>query len=193
MEPLYQTAVLCPCCDSEFKTTRVRPSFKRTLSVDSDFCGYYKDDVNPDYYVVRVCPLCGFSTTENSLAILNEAQKSNYYRLYGRLWNSRSYGDTRVHKQALDSYKLALLSALAVGDQERIIAGLLHHIAWLHRLESSEVEEIRFLRHALNAYHAVYEHESVENDAKLMFLIGELHRRVGDKQRGGVLVLASSQ
>ena len=63
MEPLYQTAVLCPCCDSEFKTTRVRPSFKRTLSVDSDFCGYYKDDVNPDYYVVRVCPLCGFSTT----------------------------------------------------------------------------------------------------------------------------------
>ena len=51
-----------------------------------------------------------------------------------------------------------------------------------HRLESSEVEEIRFLRHALDAYHSVYENESVENDAKLMFLIGELHRRVGDNK-----------
>ena len=111
------------------------------------------------------------------MAVLSEAQKSNYYQLYGRFWNSRSYGDTRVHEQALDSYKLALLSALAVGDQERIIAGLLHHIAWLHRLESSGVEEIRFLRHALNAYRSVYEHESVENDAKLMFLIGELHQK----------------
>jgi uncharacterized protein (DUF2225 family) len=179
LEPLYQTIVNCPCCESDFEATRVRHSFKRAIAVDTDFCSRFKE-VNADYYVVRVCPQCGFSTTENSLDSLNDGQKQAYYSLYGRLWEPRSYSGQRTRVQALECYKLALLSSLAAGDQDRLIAGILHHIAWLYREEGDWSQEQRFLRHSLDAYLQVYETGTVDNDAKLMYLIGELHRRVDE-------------
>ncbi|WP_127507876.1 DUF2225 domain-containing protein [Paenibacillus humicus] len=181
MEPLYQTAALCPCCGNGFETPRVRPSFKRAVAVDTDFCSHFKG-IHADYYVVRVCPQCGFSTTENSLSSLTDAQKENYYSLYGRMWQPRSYSGARTSSQALDCYKLALLSAVAAQDKDRLIAGLLHHIAWLYRDEGDSGQEMRFLRHALESYRRVYETEKVDNDAKLMYLIGELHRRLGERK-----------
>lgn len=181
MEPLYQTNVQCICCEAEFSTSRVRSSFKRVVATDSDFCGYYNHDVNPDFYVVRVCPACGYAFTENSMPFLNEKKKADFHNLIGRRWSSRSYGRERSLAQAMECYKLALLSAQAVGEKERVIAGLLHHIAWLYRYEGNREAEDRFLRFALEAYLRTYETEGAElNNAKLMYLIGELHRRLGN-------------
>ncbi|AJY73785.1 DUF2225 domain-containing protein [Paenibacillus beijingensis] len=180
MEPLYQTKVQCICCETEFVTSRVRPSFKRVIATDTDFCGYY-NNANPDFYVVKVCPVCGFAFTENSQTFLNEKKKADYYRIIGRHWNGRSYGGERTLAKAMDCYKLALLSAQAVGEKARVIAGLLHHIAWLNRYGGNREQENRFLRFALEAYLLTYETEGTElNNAKLMYLIGELHRRLGE-------------
>jgi uncharacterized protein (DUF2225 family) len=78
-------------------------------------------------------------------------------------------------------YKLALLSAQSIGEKQRVIAGILHHIAWLYRYEGNQQEEQRFMRFALQAYIKVYEEEGSElNNAKLMYLIGELNRRTGE-------------
>ncbi|OXM17305.1 DUF2225 domain-containing protein [Paenibacillus herberti] len=180
MEPLYETEITCPYCDMSFLTSRVRSSFKRAKAVDSDFCGYYKAEVNPDFYVVRVCPQCGFSTTENSAQSLRPDQKQTYFRLIGTTWKPRHYAGSRTREQALECYKLALMSAQAIGDKERLIAGMLHHLAWLYRYGREETQERRFLRHALDAYQSVFENEHVDNDAKLMYLIGELHRRLDE-------------
>lgn len=87
----------------------------------------------------------------------------------------------RSAKQAMASYKLALLSAQAIGEKDRVIAGILHHIAWLFRYEENHNDEKRFLQFALQAYIRVYEVEGVAlNNAKLMYLIGELNRRIGE-------------
>ncbi|NIK76312.1 hypothetical protein FHS15_001419 [Paenibacillus castaneae] len=181
MEPLYQSKMECICCENIFMTSRVRPSFKRASKTDSDFCGYYKAEVNPDYYVVRVCPECGFASTENGLSKLSDQQKKNYMDSIGSHWKNQDYCGERNAQQAMACYKLALLSAQAVGDKDRVIAGILHHIAWLNRYESNGNEEIRFLRFALQAYIRVYEAEGVAlNNAKLMYLIGELYRRIGE-------------
>ncbi len=49
------------------------------------------------------------------------------------------------------------------------------------RYEANHNDEKRFLRFALQAYIRVYEVEGVElNNAKLMYLIGELNRRIGE-------------
>ncbi|WP_155986940.1 DUF2225 domain-containing protein, partial [Paenibacillus durus] len=69
LEPLYSIKVNCGNCEREFVTSRVRPSLKRAVRRDADFCSYYKEE-NPDYYVVRVCPFCGFASTENSVSKL---------------------------------------------------------------------------------------------------------------------------
>jgi uncharacterized protein (DUF2225 family) len=181
MEPLYQSKIVCICCENTFMTSRVRPSFKRAIKTDTDFCGYYKPEVNPDFYVVRVCPNCGFASTENGVSRLNAQQIKQYQEKIGRRWQKQEYGGERSPNKAMGSYKLALLSAQAIGEKDRVIAGILHHIAWLYRYEANQIDEKRFLRFALQAYIRVYEAEGVElNNAKLMYLIGELNRRIGE-------------
>lgn len=181
IEPLFQAKITCVCCDSQYLSSRVRPSFKKAIRTDTDFCMWYKEEVNPEYYVVRVCPMCGFSSTENAMQRLSERQKSFYYNKLGNSWVPRDYGGERTWEQAMESYKLALLCAQAVGEKDRVIAGLLHHIAWLYRYKDNKEQELRFLRFALEAYIKVYETEGESlNSARLMFLLGELHKRVDE-------------
>ncbi|MGG6310216.1 DUF2225 domain-containing protein [Paenibacillus macerans] len=180
LEPLYQIKVTCIHCQQEFSSSRVRPSFKRAVRTDTDFCGYYQNE-NPDYYVVRVCPACGFASTENSLARLTDRQRARFQEEIGSRFNQKSYGGHRDWEDALEAYKLALICAQTVGETDRIIASLLHHIAWLYRYRSNQEQERRFLEYSLESYIRVYENEGVGgSDARLMYLIGELHRRVGN-------------
>ncbi|WP_026136412.1 MULTISPECIES: DUF2225 domain-containing protein [Paenibacillus] len=180
LEPLYQITVNCPQCEEDFKTSRVRPSMKRATRRDSDFCAYYQHE-NPDFYVVRICPHCGFASTENSLAKLNGDQKQKYMSQIGSRVAKRDMGGHRTAEQALEAYKLALMCAQTIGDRERIVASFLHHIAWLYRYKGESEQELRFIRYCLESYIRVFELESVSgSDAKLMYLIGELHRRLGE-------------
>lgn len=179
LEPLYTITVTCGNCEHPFTTSRVRPSFKKAMSSDSDFCGYYKNE-NPDFYVVRVCPKCGLASTEHSADSLNERQRSDFQSKIASRWIQRDFGGKRGLEEALETYKLALLCAQSIGEKERIVASLLHHIAWLYRYQGNEEQELRFLAHSLDSYVRVYEVEGVGvNDARLLYLIGELNRRLG--------------
>lgn len=180
MEPLFQIKVICLCCESNYQTSRVRPSFKKAIKTDSDFCAYYKS-INPDYYVVRVCPFCGFAATENFKDKLSEKQKTAYYEKLGNQWKHRDYGTERSKTDAMECYKLSLLTAQSIGEKARVVAALLHHIAWLYRYEGMLEQENRFLGFALDAYVRVYETETDSlSNARLMFLIGDLNRRLGN-------------
>ncbi|WP_151737183.1 DUF2225 domain-containing protein ['Paenibacillus yunnanensis' Narsing Rao et al. 2020] len=178
--PLYSIKVTCSICESEFTTSRVRPSLKKAIRRDADFCSYYKDE-NPDYYVVRVCPNCGFASTENSADKLSEVQRQGFFEQVGKRWVSRDFGGKRDWAAALETYKLALICAQSINDKERILASILHHIAWMYRYTGNTQQEQRFLRYALEEYIRVFETDLLGgNDARLMFLIGELSRRVGE-------------
>lgn len=178
MTPLYQIKVTCMCCEQGFQTSRVRPSFKKSKGSDTDFCMHYKE-INPDYYVVRVCPFCGFSVTENFSERMTSKQKADYYERFGKNWSTREYGGERDWTSALQTFKLALLCAQIKGERDRIIAGLLHHIAWLYRDRKDKEQEDRFLQYALESYVRVFEGEEENmNNARLMYLVGELNRRL---------------
>ncbi|MFC4597077.1 DUF2225 domain-containing protein [Cohnella hongkongensis] len=179
MEPLFQIKVTCICCEQLFQTSRVRPSLKKAVKTDTDFCSYFKT-VNPDFYVVRVCPYCGFASTENFSERISEKQKAAFYDKIGGQWKHRDYGGERSTDDAMECYKLSLLTAQVIGEKDRVIAALLHHIAWLYRYEGKKEQETRFLQFALEAYIRVYETESGSvSSARLMYLIGELNRRTG--------------
>ncbi|WP_438349165.1 DUF2225 domain-containing protein [Paenibacillus sp. FA6] len=180
LEPLYTIKVTCLNCDHEFKTSRVRPSFKKAVRTDADFCAYYKNE-NPDYYVVRVCPKCGFTSTENSATRITENQKKLIKTQINVRWIERDFGGKRDWDTALETYKLALLSAQTIGDSQTIIASLLQHIAWLYRYKGEHEQEQRFLKFCLDSYIHVYENEGIgANNARLLYLIGEINRRVGN-------------
>lgn len=183
VEPLFQVKVTCANCEMEFRTSRVRSSFKKATRTDTDFCIYYKD-INPDYYVVRVCPYCGFAGTENFSNQMTAAQKKRFQEKIGQYWSHRDFGNKRNWDQAMQTYKLALLCAQLKDEKDRIVAGILHHIAWLYRYKRNWEQEKRFLEYALEAYISVFEWEGDEvNNARLMYLIGELNRRLGHFQQ----------
>jgi uncharacterized protein (DUF2225 family) len=184
MEPLYQITVECVQCRWEFQTSRVRPSFKKAARTDTDFCTYYKEgNENPEYYVVRVCPSCGFASTDSFVQTISDRQRTAFQSKIGATWSGKDYGGKRTLTDAMYVYKLALISAQTVGERPRVLAGILHHIAWLYRYQGDREGENRFLRYALEAYVQVYETEGMDmNGARLMFLIGELHRRLKDYQ-----------
>ncbi|WP_199620589.1 DUF2225 domain-containing protein [Paenibacillus alkalitolerans] len=184
MDPLYQISVNCLQCGRDFKTSKVRPSFKKAVRSDTDFCTYYKPgSENPDFYVVRVCPFCGFAATENFSQKMTDRQRAQFQQKIGANWSCRDYGSRRTAEDAMFAYKLALLCSQIAGERERVTAGLLHHIAWLYRNEGNAEAEERFLRFALDSYIKVYELEGIDlNNARLMYLIGELNRRLKQYQ-----------
>lgn len=180
VDPLYQIKVECPLCKSHFETSRVRPSFKKVARSDSDFCNYYTT-INPDYYVVRVCPECGYAFTEKFQTYISPASRQRFLEEYTPKWTKKDFGGKRTWEDALNTYKLALVCAQIKEEPMRIRAGLLHHIAWMYRYRNETELEHQFLRHALEAYRHMYETEHVEVDeARLMYLIGELNRRLGN-------------
>lgn len=181
LEPLYESTADCPCCEENFPITRVRPSFKNPSTSDTDFCGYYNKGVNPDYYVIRVCPYCGFSFSENSFnRVLSDEQKNLYFSEIGKHWNNQSFLGERSPEVALVTYKRALMVAQLLKAPDAVIAGYLHHIAWIYRYMKNDSEEQRFLQFALDRYIIVYEKEmGSDKNARLLYLIGELHKRLG--------------
>jgi len=180
MEPLFLVNINCINCENSFKSSRVRPSFKKPYSKDTDFYSYYKE-FNPDYYIVRVCPFCGFATTEHMENKLSKEQKIVFKEKLGSQWTMRDYGGERTWDDAMQTMKLALLCCQIKEEKPRVIAGILHHISWLHRAKADKVNELRFMKFALDAYVQVYETEPMDlNNARLMYLIGELNRRLGN-------------
>lgn len=178
IEPLYKVKVHCINCENTFETSRVRPSFKKPSSKDSDFCYRFKG-INPDYYVPRVCYYCGFTTTDNFSDRITDEHKKLYLNKIGRQWTRKDYGGERTWNEALQTYKLALLCAQIKSERPRVIAGVLHHIAWMYRIDNNEEQEQKFLRFALDAYVRVFETEQQDlNSARLMYMMGELNRRL---------------
>lgn len=180
VEPLYQIELTCSLCKTAFRTSRVRPSYRKSVATDSDFCLHFKDGTeNPEYYVVRVCPSCGFASTESFSENFSEQAKKNFADKITLRWTYRDFGGKRTWEDALDAYKLALVTAQTLEQSNRVLAGLLHHIAWMYRYKKDKEQEARFLSFALDAYVNVYEYESEQlNDARLMYMIGELNRRL---------------
>lgn len=179
LEPLYRVKEVCTYCEKDFETSRVRSSLKKAAYTDTDFFVRYRY-ANPDHYVVSVCPHCGYARTENFSATLSAAVRTHFELMIVKNWNHRDYGGERSWEDAMTTYKLALLCAQIKKEKDRVVAGLLHHIAWLYREKGDTEQELRFLENALAAYVKVYELEGgTVNNARLMYLMGELNRRLG--------------
>ncbi|WP_438434132.1 DUF2225 domain-containing protein [Gorillibacterium sp. sgz500922] len=180
LEPLYQVTEKCGYCETEFRTSKVRSSFKKASFTDTDFFCRYKS-INPDYYIVAVCPFCGYAFSENFSDGLSPAFRTKFELTVRKNWQGGSFGGERSWDDALRTFKLALLCAQIKQEKDRVAAGLLHHIAWLYREKGDEEQERRFLELALEAYIKVYELEGISvNNARLMYLLGELNRRLGN-------------
>ncbi|MCA1031633.1 DUF2225 domain-containing protein [Bacillus timonensis] len=188
--PFYQIELTCNVCDNNFTTMKIRSRFVRPIKHDSDFCSYYKyEEMNPLFYFVHVCPHCGFSTTEEFSSYFPPNTKEEIKRKVSNKWVNRKtiYGTTRSIKEAVHSYKLGIYSAILKKEKHIVIAGLYLRLAWIYRTKGENGEEKRFTHLALNEYILSYMTDDFYGtkmtEIRLLYLIAELSRRVGEIQQ----------
>jgi uncharacterized protein (DUF2225 family) len=184
IDPYYNKNYICPFCETAFKTTKIRSRFSNPYQIDSDFCPHFKeDDLNPLFYFVTICPQCGFSFSDQFSETLKPDSKEVVWENFSRSWNQLDYTHKRNRKQALDSYKLAIYCGDLINEKPEVLAGLSLRLAWLYRSESNEENEARFMRLSLTKYEKSYmEKDSFDesmSEMKILFIIGELCRRLG--------------
>ncbi|EOC99907.1 DUF2225 domain-containing protein [Caldisalinibacter kiritimatiensis] len=184
MSKLYDKKVECPICGNEFTTKKVLSSKLRVEKRDTDFMTYYKTE-NPIKYDVFVCSECGYSAMEKNFNKIRPEWKEIIKDKITTRWKKRDYSGVRSTEQAIECYKLALYCGELLGLSSYHIANICLRLTWLYRILESE-EETKFMRFSLEKYKDFYYNgtftQDTSNDATIAYLIGELHRRLGEYQ-----------
>ncbi len=185
MDELFDKKVECPICKNEFTTKKVRTSRLRLLKRDEDFLNHYETE-NPIKYNIFVCPNCGYAAYDNKFDSIDVEEAEKIIRNISTKWHKRDFGGVRDLEEAIETYKLAIVTASLTRTKELEFANLCLNIAWLNRLKDETEEEIRFLSLARERFIEAFNNESLVDtnmdDSKLSYLIAELSRRLGLKE-----------
>jgi uncharacterized protein (DUF2225 family) len=182
---LFDKQVVCPVCNAHFKTKTVKSKSPRVISKDSDFFIRYSV-VNPYFYDVIICNSCGYAALRSDFDNIKMYKKELVLSNVTPKWKPREYPDILDEKLAIERYKLALLNALLLNLADSTKAMLSLKIAWMHRLLNNTDQETVFLKQALEGFNNAYIYEvfpiyGLQRDS-LMYLLGELNRKLGNYQ-----------
>lgn len=179
---LYDKKIKCPVCEKQFVTKKVRTSKLKLIKRDADFLSYYEGE-NPLLYNVFVCPYCGYAAFEDKFNKINSREIDLIKNTISSKWNERNFSDKRTVDEAIDAYKLALLSGEILEYSKYNLANICIRISWLNRIKEDKEEEERFTILARDLYRQAYTTESINmGTTTLSYLIGELSRQVRDRE-----------
>ncbi|MFT8342404.1 MAG: DUF2225 domain-containing protein [Clostridium beijerinckii] len=182
---LFDKQIVCPVCNSHFKAKTVKSKSPRVISKDSDFFIRYSV-VNPYFYDVLICNSCGYAAMRSDFEKLKLHKKELVLSNVTPKWKPREYPHILDEKLAIERYKLALLNAMLI-DLPNSTKGMISlKIAWMYRLLDNSTQETLFLKQALEGFNTAYMTEifpiyGLQRDS-LMYLLGELNRRLGNNQ-----------
>jgi len=175
MENFYTKDLGCKLCGADFKSLLVKKSKQAVTKRDSDFCFYYENEV-PFYYNVFICPACGYGFLESFEKKPGGKMKESISPL------AEDYCGERDNALAEKAYLRAIECAKMQKESDAILASLYLQLAWIYRFREDEVKEEQALNEALGYYIEVYEKSDLADASKVMYLIGELSRRLGNKE-----------
>lgn len=178
---LYDKNVCCPVCNCQFTTKKVRSRGLKVLEKHDDYNIVYKD-INPTYYNVWICPECGYSATESEYIELSKPQKNIIWENVRTRWLKRDFGGVRNVTEAIESYKLALVTAQLLNKSKAYRGNLCLRLAWIYR-EQKSPNEIEYLKHAHKYFIESYSQEKLPtgglDEVTMAYLIAELNRGLG--------------
>ena len=180
-DSLYSKKAICPICGKQFFSMKAKVNSCKVKKKDEDFCIHY-EDLNPMYYEVFVCPSCAYAAPENSFKELTEKEVKLLKEAFSGREVSRSFCGQRSLDDATAAYKLAIHTAELRKASASVLAGLCLRLAWLYRFKGDKQEQL-FLEYSLRNYLEAYDKEPLPignlNEISLMYLLGELSRRLG--------------
>ncbi len=177
---LYDKKIKCPVCNNQFTTKKVRTSKLKLIKRDADFLSYYEGE-NPLFYNAFVCPNCGYAALEEKFNKIKPREKEKIKNTISTKWNKQSFSDKRTVDEAIDAYKLALLSGEILEYSKYDLGNICLRLCWLNRIKEDKEEEDRFTILARDLYRQAYTTESINmGTTTLSYLIGELSRQIED-------------
>lgn len=184
VEGIYDKEIVCPVCSKNTMVTKVKAKACKVASRDTDFCVYY-EGVNPMFYDIWVCEHCGYAAQADKFEEINGRDSKLILQSIAPRWSQRSFAGERSIDNALETFKLALLNLNVRKAKSSEFAKICIRIAWLYRIKKDE-KEMEFLNFALKHYSDAYEKERFPVDKldeyTCMYMIAELHRRVGNNE-----------
>ncbi|GFP74296.1 DUF2225 domain-containing protein [Clostridium fungisolvens] len=179
---LYDKECQCPVCEIKFKARSPKTNGPRLQSKDSDFFMRYSV-INPYFYDVYVCPTCGYSAMKADFNKLKSYQIEPIVKGVSSKWNRKAYPAIYDEKIAIERYKLALINSVVMEGKSSTKAMICLKLAWMYRLLEDNANETAFLEKALEGFDNAYQNEDFPiygmDRFSLMYLLGELSRRIG--------------
>ena len=180
---IYDKEIKCPVCEHNFKVRMVKSASPRIQKKDADF--YIKYDViNPYFYDVWLCNYCGYSGMKADFVKIKEHQKALILSKITPKWHGKTYPEVYNVNIAIERYKLSLYSSVIMESSSSRKAMNCLKIAWMYRLSEDSDNELLFLDQALEGFNDAFTNESTPiygmDHGTLMYLIGELYRRVNE-------------
>jgi uncharacterized protein (DUF2225 family) len=143
------------------------------------------DNINPLFYDIVICPKCGYSAMIRYFDKIRDEQAQMIKSKISPRFKAKIYPDIYDVDIAIERYKLALLNTVVKNAKSSEKAYICLKIAWLLRLKKSSDEELKFIEQALIGFKEAYEKEPFPvcgmDRFTLMYLMGELSRRIGDE------------
>lgn len=170
MTTLRSVTVRCPVCGEEFEAAEVTScSYAGT---DTDLRPHYMG-FDPLPHFIWTCPACGVSAYSSEFTQLATAVRGWIRK--GHLGRPQSDAASRRYTLAARCYERAVAPALK-------LANLYLQASWCARQEEDAAAERLSQRRALEHFRQALETEEVstEERPKIVYLLGELCRRLGD-------------
>jgi uncharacterized protein len=180
---LYGKSYRCPICSSDFKSQTVKIGKARLVSKDTDLMPRY-ESINPLFYDVVICQKCGYSALSKYFEKIKEEQISLIKSKITPNFKSKIYPEIYDLDIAIERYKLTLLNAVIKNTRNSEKAYICLKIGWLYRLKQDKQNELKFLEQSYIGFKEAYGKEAFPicgmDSFTLMYLIGELARRLGN-------------
>lgn len=148
----------CNVCDNDFTEQVVRTTKLKFISSDIDLHPNY-EPLDPLLYDVIICPLCGYSAMTMFFNKVSEKQIPLIRNGITSKFKPRVYNKILSYEDAIDRYKLALITAMVRGAKKGEIGYICTKIAWLNRLRDNDKGYKEFAKKAVTELELAYQQE----------------------------------
>ncbi|PLR79402.1 DUF2225 domain-containing protein [Bacillus sp. V3-13] len=188
LTPLYDKSCQCMMCKKSFTTKKIRSRFVKVKEYESDFKPVYESvENNPLLYYINVCPHCGFSFSDDFSPFFPPGAKKTITEKVSNKWVPHEFGHQRSIGTSINAYKLGSYCATLKKEKHIIVAGIYMRLAWLYRALNNGTQEQRFMKLAVHEYKESFTADDFQgtqvSETRLLYLIGELSRRIGDEDQ----------
>jgi uncharacterized protein len=198
-EKTYLKTIKCPICNKETEIPYPRKGTFKISKTDSDFMKYY-EGLDLSFYNICYCSECGYAALSSYFDSTTEKQQKLIKEKIGSKWSNDLVKMEYTVDDAIKLHKLALLNAVVKEGMSGEKALLCLRLSWLYRIKGDKKNETRFQESTATSFENAYQTEALPigglDKWHLLYLIGELYRRLGNIEKANIYfgqVLSSTE